>query len=117
MLGYKIFAAGLAGPLAAAMLQDVVQNATAAGTNQATAYAIVNACVMFTTVASGTGAILPSTAAPSDFVWIYNRGANALLVYPPVGAQILVGGTNIPFSIAAGTPALFMCFSATEWAA
>ena len=116
-LASKVFGAGANGLLVQALCMDVLTGITATGANQATAYPIANAYTMFNTVALNTGAILPTTSVPGDILWVYNMGAQTLNVYPPVGAQILGGGTNNPFSILAGLPALFVCFSSTEWAA
>ena len=53
---------------------------TATGTNQGTALAIKTMQNRFTTVASGTGAILPA-AVPGMNIVIMNAGANSLQVY------------------------------------
>ena len=115
-MAVKVFGAGATDMLVRALCTDTISGATATGNNQATAYPIANAYTLFNTVALNTGAILPATSVPGDIIWIYNMGAQTLNVYPPVGAQILGGGTNNPTTLAAGLPELYVCFSATEWA-
>jgi hypothetical protein len=88
-------------------------NLTATGTNQATALPITQQISVFTTVAIGTGCILPSF--PSE-VRIVNRGANTLLVYPSGGGTIEDGAANAPISIPYGTDIRLISFpGATAW--
>lgn len=86
---------------------------TAVGTTQGTALLIPSNIARFTTVGSGTGAILSGVAQPSDEYIVVNSGANALLVYPPTGAAIGAGSANAGFSVAAGKSAYFFFVSAT----
>lgn len=86
---------------------------TATGTNQATALVIPANICQFTTVASGTGAILSATANVTDDYLIYNGGANALLVYPPVGSNINTGAANAGFSVPVGKSCWFLVTSPT----
>lgn len=78
---------------------------TATGTNQGTALLVARAINAFTTVASGTGAILPTTdtnggAITAGFtVELLNAGANSLAVYPPTGQSIEGSGANVAVSI------------------
>ena len=85
-LQYKLMGAGM-NLLALASMFDVGSGLTATGTNQATALALTNSDNEFTTVASGTGAILYA-GAPGDEQEVYNGGANALTVYPSSGSRI-----------------------------
>lgn len=55
---------------------------TATGSTQGTALALTSSVSIFGTVAASTGAILPTSRVDR---FIYNGGANALTVYPPVG--------------------------------
>lgn len=41
---------------------------------------------------------------PGDSVNVYNKGANALLIYPPVGGVINGLSTNAGYSVATATP-------------
>jgi hypothetical protein len=92
-----------------------VTNLVAAGTTQATALALPADVCHFGTVAANSGAILPACNS-GDCGTIFNGGASALKVYPPVGAQINGLGANNPYSIAAATPASdWYCASPTQF--
>jgi hypothetical protein len=79
---------------ALAIAGGVATALTAAGTTQATALALGPLSVsMIGTCAAGAGVIL-LTGAPGDQTLVYNGGANACLVYPPVGAKINSLATN-----------------------
>lgn len=83
---------------------------TATGSTQATAYQLATPSNEFTTVAASTGAILPAPGgrvSAGDIVAVYNQGANALSVYPPVGYKIGLAATNAAVSVASGKSALF----------
>ena len=88
---------------------------TATGTVQTDALAIQVSHNQYSTVAAGTGALLPSFAQPGDTIRVFNNGANALLVYPPTGGAINNGATNAGFSVAANKGAQFTMVSATLW--
>jgi len=93
----------------------IITGLTATGSIQANAFALVgNGNHEFTTVASGTGAILPSPALPSEIA-IYNAGANALLVYPPVGGTINGGTVNASVSLAAAAAITYWASSGLNW--
>ncbi|MFM9889624.1 MAG: DUF2793 domain-containing protein [Rickettsiales bacterium] len=87
---------------------------SAAGTTQATATAITKQTNEFTTVAAGTGCILPSPEQ-GEFICVANAGANALAVYPASGHSINALAANAAFSLAAGRNALFWAATATKW--
>jgi hypothetical protein len=95
--------------------QGVATGLTAAGTTQGTAYVITSSVDQFTTVTTGTGAILPANVFNGRGITVYNRGANALKVYPPVGAKIESNATNAAVTLAAGADAIFRPISATQW--
>lgn len=86
---------------------SVDQGLTAAGTTQANAYVIKRRVNVFSTVASGAGAVLPSSDAAGVQIEIWNNGANALLIYPGRGGAIDALGTNTAFSLGAGAEAKF----------
>lgn len=92
-------------------LVRVVNNLTALGTNQATAFIIpmTQDGSIFTTVGSGTGALLPANGVGlgEEYV-IANHGVNALLVYPPSGGKVGNGSTNAAYSLGAGKTGYFM---------
>ena len=71
---------------------------SAAGASQGTATALLADVNNVTTVAAGAGVIL-STTQVGSYITILNSGANALLVYPPVGGTIDGQATNIPISV------------------
>jgi len=77
---------------------------SSAGTTQADALALNADWNNITTVAPGTGILLPALTA-GQMVWIFNNDpANNLNVYPPVGASITYlavnAGVNNPVSLA-----------------
>jgi hypothetical protein len=86
-----------------------LNNQTATGTNAATAFGIGNQLTEFSTVASGTGAILASAPNGTEET-ICNRGANTLLVYPPTGNTIEGLAASAAYSVPATT---FGCYAFT----
>lgn len=85
---------------------------TSAGTTQATAALIQHEYAEFGTVASGSGAVLPTSQQigglqAGDTIVVANMGANALLVYPPLGGKVNLGAANAGFSVASGKVATF----------
>lgn len=94
---------------------------TATGTTAANAYPIVAGMTRFTTVAAGTGAVLPpTTSAPklqgAQF-WIVNAGANYLTVYPSLGdtGATINGLSSVVLQPNSITP--FCCAAAGIWLA
>jgi hypothetical protein len=88
---------------------------TALGSTQSTAFPLTNnTWHEFTTVASGTGAILPAGKTPSE-VRVFNDSANPLRVYPPVGGTINAGTVNLPISLAAGNGLTYWASSLWNW--
>ena len=107
---------GLTPQQAAAINGGMQAGQTAIGATQGTAFALQFSGTEFTTVAAGTGAILmgvasasgvPSRISPGDIFAVYNQGANALLVYPPVGGRIGLAAVNAGVSVPSGKAALF----------
>lgn len=85
---------------------------TSAGTTQAGATLIQHEFAEFGTVGASSGARLPTPAEigglqAGDNVVVANNGANALLVYPPVGGKIGTAAANAALSIPAGKAAKF----------
>ena len=68
-----------------------------------------------TTVASGTGVILVTTPTAGRNQKVFNRGANALMVYPACGAQLEAYGANIAVTIIVGGVATFTADTTTLW--
>lgn len=82
----------------------------ATGTNQSNAFAIPlgQDLTVFSSVPSGTGCILPAGIGLVEEYAVANHGANALLVYPPVGGTLGTAGTNAAYSLPAGKTGYFM---------
>ena len=102
----------------------IADNLTAIGANQAGALLVTGDNNVFTTVAAGTGAILPATATvsqgvqPGDEVQIANLGANPLSVYPPIGGTIQGGAANAAYAVPVGKTAVFTARpGGTSWIA
>jgi hypothetical protein len=102
-LAARMLVSGLSAVQCQAIQGIAANNLTAAGTTQANALPLPADICKFTTVAAGSGAILPA-CNPADSGSIFNGGASALLLYPPVGGKINGLGTNAGYSIAAATP-------------
>ncbi|MDQ0084582.1 hypothetical protein J2W35_004951 [Variovorax boronicumulans] len=97
---------GTAPLLAQAIVGDVANSLTAAGSTQGTALKLASVINVVTTAAASTGVQLPSTGT-GDQIVVANLGANALLVYPVTGGAIQTGAANAGFSIAVGKTAVF----------
>jgi hypothetical protein len=99
-------------------LVNMVNNLTALGSSQGTAYVIPAGQdgSIFTTVAASTGAILPGAgvAVGEEYV-IANHGANALSVYPQTGGKMGTASANSAYSLAAGKTGYFMCVGQGNW--
>lgn len=74
--------------------------AVATGTTQATALAMTTEWIEVTTVPAGSGVVLNGFGAGVPSV-VFNEGANALKVYPPVGNQIDALGVNVAYLLPA----------------
>ncbi len=79
---------------------------TATGSTQADALPITQQLNVFTTVGSGTGALLPPSGAKPFYV-IVNSGANALSVYPSGTEKMNNGTSGAAASVAAGVRRVF----------
>jgi hypothetical protein len=106
----NLMGTGSSGPAAQAAVGLPAVGLTALGNSQGTAYALTSDLNVFTTVASSTGCLLP-TSAIGDWITVVNHGANTLSVYPPSGGKIANGSTNAAFSVAATKTAQFQCIS------
>ena len=101
-------------PSIAGMVHDVAATVSAAGTNQGTATAITTDFVVTTTVASGTGVILPAAAVGRQIV-ITNKGANTLSIYPGSGDAIDALSANAAISLDANGQCILTGVSASQW--
>lgn len=103
----RLVVAGLSAIQAQAIQGTVATGLTATGTVQGNALPLAADINNVTTAAAGTGVIAPAMN-PADEILVRNGGANALLLYPPVGASINGLGANAGYSIAVATPLCFM---------
>lgn len=93
--------------------QDVGNGIVAAGTTQATATELIFGINMIGTVAAGSGvALFDSVTGASQTV--YNGGANAVNVYPPLGRKINGLSTNASHVLATNTACTYWFTSSTQ---
>lgn len=84
---------------------------TAEGTTQANAYILTKKVNVFSSVPSGSGAVLPSSYSPGAQIWVLNRDpANTLLLYPPLGDRIEANAVNTPLSVVAAADFVVVSF-------
>lgn len=113
-LAAEIMGGGISAGAADAIQGGINLTISAAGTTQGTATAIKTSNNYLSTVASGSGVILPA-AMQGDWIVIYNGGANAAAVYPPTGAKINSLSTNTAMTLGTNTACIYFCFSSTQW--
>lgn len=101
-----LMAFGAPSALASAIVGDVADNLTAAGSTQGTALKLYANTNIVTTTAASTGVQLPPMQT-GDMVEVVNLGANSLSVYPLTGGAIQTGAANAAFAVGAGKSALF----------
>jgi len=71
---------------------------------------------IFTNVSAGQGCNLPGAGvSPSEEYIIANHGLAPLNVYPPVGGTIGTLGTNLAYSLAAGSALRFLYLGNGAW--
>ena len=87
---------------------------SAAGTGQSDATLLKVTNSMVTTVAAGSGVIVPAVP-PGDSLWIYNGATNALTIYPDVGAKINQLAANIGMLLSPYTEVTLRRVSTTQW--
>jgi hypothetical protein len=104
--GYQYLLSLLTTAANAKATSAVATGLVAQGTNQATALQLTSDWNVVQTVPSGTGVVLAALQAGQTQV-VFNQGANPMLVYPSPGSQINSLGTNLPFTLAAGSRATF----------
>jgi hypothetical protein len=96
---------------------------TANNTTQATATVLSFEYNEFGTVAASGAAVLPTSqqmggVTPGDDIVVANLGANALVVFPPVGGKIGTAAANASVSVPAGKSARFYASLTTgNWTA
>lgn len=87
----------------------------ASGATQGTATALLTTYNIVSTTPSGTGVILPLPTMSGLIITVVNRGANALLVYPNVGAIIDSAAVNVPITIGVNSAASFQAATTLQW--
>lgn len=100
----ELMALGIAAAPARGLGFDAIQALVPAGTNQATAAAILSPLSSAAATGSGTGAVLPAAGNKPEYVIRNKDAANALLIYPE-GSATINGAAS--FSIAALKGAVF----------
>jgi len=99
-----------------ALAQRLVTGLTATGSSQGTAYPLLcQASHEFTTVASGTGAVLAANPRLPALVTAWNGGSNTLSVYPPLGGTVAGGSPNAPYSLLTLTGINFWAAGPLTW--
>ena len=111
----RLVVAGMSATEAQASVGTTANLLTASGTNQGTAATLGADTNRFTTVAAGTGCIIPPLN-PGDSITVINAGANALALYPPVGAALNALAVNTAYSISTATPfCVIQCITPTQY--
>jgi hypothetical protein len=95
-------------------IRSVSASVSAAGTVQGNATALTTEFNRVSTVASGSGVVLPTATAGMTVV-IVNTSANTLLVYPASGAAINSLSTNVGYSHATLATLQYIAISGTQW--
>jgi len=113
----RIAAAGLPPAAAQAINGEVATGLKALGKSQGTALHVGAAVMVLEDVAAGSGVVLPDNASPTDSYVIYNGGANAVNVYPPLGGFLNNLAANAPVILASTKAANFVCVEALKWIA
>jgi hypothetical protein len=96
------------------VLRSVQTGISAAGTTQGGATLISKDISVVSTVASGSGVILPTIKVGMTLI-VMNKGANALNVYPASGGAINALATNAAFSIPVSAKLMFVATTSTQW--
>jgi len=114
----KLSASGMSAVAAQAVLGDVATGLVAAGSTLATALALPASINFIATAAAATGVILAANANPGDAIFVFNGGANAVLVYPPTSTGTVQGaGAGVGFSVGTLKSATFVAAAPLTWAA
>lgn len=93
-------------------LPSVSIGLSAKGTTQADAMILASDWNSIDTVPANSGVIIPVLAVGADCI-VWNAGANALKVYPPVGSQIDALAVNAAYSLSTGKMQWLRCLSST----
>lgn len=105
---------GLSALAAIALFADVADSFTAAGSTQLTAAETGTGVVIVTTAPASSGVLL-DLGSRGDSQLIYNGGANAVAVYPPLGHTINQASANTSLSVPVGSMSVFYRVTQTRW--
>lgn len=86
-----------------------------AGGGQANATLITASHNRVGTVASAADSVRLPPALPGMSIFIANRGANSMNVFPATGGTINALSANAAFAMAAGATDMFVCCQAGAW--
>jgi hypothetical protein len=95
-------------------VRSVSASVSAAGTVQGNATALTTEFNRVSTVASGSGVVLPTATAGMSIV-IVNSSANTVLVYPAAGAAINSLATNVGYNQVTLATLQYIAISSTQW--
>lgn len=95
-------------------IRSINASVTAAGTGQATATPLTKEINVVSTVASGSGVLLPTAIAGMVLI-INNTSANTLNVYPATNAAINGGSANAAYTQISGASLQYYATSSTQW--
>ena len=111
----ELMAAGLPAGVATQIGNSKQTALKATGSTKAGALILTGTFAIFTTVSSGTGALLPPAVGSPPLV-VYNGGSNALLVYANGTDTINALTAGASFSVTNAKSAVFTP-AATQWVA
>ena len=87
----------------------------AAGTLQSDATLLAADFSLVTTVAAGSGVILPTLVATDDMVVANGSATASLLVYPPSGGKLNNATANLPLTLPSNRAARFICLNTVDF--
>jgi hypothetical protein len=82
-------------------------NLTAPNATLTTASVVPATINVYTSVFSGGACSLRLDYSKQQEITVFNRGANTLTVYPPLGQQIENAGLNVGYSLTTGNQVVF----------
>lgn len=95
---------------------SVLDSISAAGSTQGTATVLpARMAYNVSTVAAGTGVLLPASVAGAELAVNNNQATNALLIYPNGTDKINGLAASAGYSAAASTITILYCFTAGQW--
>jgi len=100
--------------LSGLLFESATSGVTAAGTTQATATALTTDINRITSVAAGTGVLLPAATPGLDIV-VVNRGTNPLQVYGSGTDTIDAVGTAVGVSQMPSSVCIYACSASGVW--